>query len=50
MVEKVLNVMGVNLLKIKSESGEMVGTRVDELNKFADYFCIDVDNFIMVMM
>lgn len=48
-VEKVLNATGANSLKIKSESGETVGTRVDELNKLADHFCIDVDNPITVM-
>lgn len=48
-VEKVLNVAGANSLKIKNERGETVGTKVDELNKLADHFCIDVDNPITVM-
>jgi chromosome segregation ATPase len=48
-VEKVLNATGANSLKIKSESGETVGERRDELNKLADHFCIDVDNPITVM-
>jgi len=48
-VEKTLNNVGANSLKIKNERGETVGTKVDELHKLTDHFCIDVDNPITVM-
>jgi chromosome segregation ATPase len=48
-VEKTLNNAGANSLKIKNERGETVGTKVDELHKLTDHFCIDVDNPITVM-
>ena len=49
VVEKTLNLTGANALKIKSEHGEVVATKADELNKLADHFCIDVDNPITIM-
>ena len=49
VVEKTLNAMSANSLKLKNERGETVGTKMEELFKLTDHFCLDVDNPITVM-
>ena len=49
VVEKTLNGAGANVLRLKSARGDIVGTKMEELHKLTDHFCVDVDNPITVM-